>query len=146
MILSRHQRLAGAGYGQHAFGSRIMGWIVRAVVVVAVVAAGAAGLASPRRRRIAPRAIAWSLRGVVAAYAVGCVVAALSRELLQPGQLSELLGADRAWPGCPPCMAATAWPSCWRRLGRRARARLGQQWPDAEHPLGGGRLRAAGGE
>jgi hypothetical protein len=120
-----------ASSGQPGLAAHLEGYIVLALII-AIVIIGVGSIFSPGWRRVAPRAVAWLIGGVVAAYLVGRGVAEFwTVNYSDPASYQHSWGgpslagvfAVHSGPGLAVLIVAAVW------LGRRqARKRQGW-WP-----------------
>jgi len=124
-------RALRTGHGRASLGFHVTAWVVLALIVV-VAAAGVAAVVSPRWRRTAPRAIAWLLGGLLAAYLVGRGIAEFfTVHYSSPASYQSSWGgpslagvfAVHSGPGAVVVIAAAVW--LWRRRGPRPLAAAG---------------------
>jgi NADH:ubiquinone oxidoreductase subunit K len=114
-----------ASQSDHSLATHAVAFIILAVAA-AVVAIGVAALASPRWRRIAPRAIGLLVGGLAALYAVGRGIAEFfTVNYSDPASYHESWGgpslagvfAVHSGPGFAVLVAAAVW--LWRRHVRK---------------------------
>jgi hypothetical protein len=109
-VLASQAVLVGASHHSPSLGAYAVAYIVLAVVV-AVTVVGVASIFSPRWRRIAPRAIAFLLGGLVAVYSVGRGIAEFwTVNYSDPASYAHSWAAP-ASPECSPYTADPVRPS-----------------------------------
>jgi hypothetical protein len=123
-------QIALASHGHHGLGSYAVASIVLAVAAGAVVI-GVAGLVSPRWRRVAPRAIALLVGGLIAVYVVGRGIAEFwTVNYSDPASYHNSWGgpslagvfAVHSGPGFAIVIATAVW--LWRRRASQDQRRL----------------------